>query len=585
MRALAMIAALAFGCAGGGDAGDISDGGFGDSAVGGCTIEFDPIDPVASSTLPIRAYLTNLGAQGVLSFGWSVTFGGSAVSYTQEASDGSQIGFIAASPGIYTVSVSVSGAFDCNFDQKELNVRAPGANAGVFRLRTVPAPDLAPPQETLVEVFGGADVSQAIPLSRGSLVTGVVRNSATNATVPAYLKFMPTAMPTAFSEMFTAGDGAYSLRLLTTNHQVLVIPTTTTPPLLAPKLVPWTPVPSTPELLVGPGTAVTGFVRGPNGAGFAGAKVQLYAGGVPSTLATTAPDGSFSVRTDFPANATSVTIKVTPPAASGLPRLEATSGFDLGASVQIQYSATLQTCALSNVPVRRGGVAQASADVTVVGTLAGVAGTIAGVDATNTVRVAATADGAGRMSALVPRGSLVAVSALSATDHAASALDTSTCNVTQIDAPAQTTVSGTTRKDAATPLAGVRIEAEPIGVLALAGIPPVQVTSNGSGAFSLPLAGGGRYNVRFADPQARAAPLVANDVAPLGVPTSAVLPKALAISGEVSVVNSANPVVGASIQILCASCGGSIDIARPIAETATDTISRYRIAVPDPGTM
>jgi hypothetical protein len=43
-------------------------------------------------------------------------------------------------------------------------------------------------------------------------------------------------------------------------------------------------------------------------------------------------------------------------------------------------------------------------------------------------------------------------------------------------------------------------------------------------------------------------------------------------------------VIGASVQILCATCTG-LDATRPIAETATDTVSRYRIAVPDPGTM
>jgi hypothetical protein len=50
------------------------------------------------------------------------------------------------------------------------------------------------------------------------------------------------------------------------------------------------------------------------------------------------------------------------------------------------------------------------------------------------------------------------------------------------------------------------------------------------------------------------------------------------------VVNSAAAVIGASVQILCATCTG-IEATRPLAETATDTISRYRIAVPDPGTM
>lgn len=581
-RALLSLALSA--CAGGGaGSGDnTADANTGGDAPPGCLILFDPVEPIASPILPIRAYTNVVNTQGVLTYTWSVNSG--ATPFTPQAADGSQIGFIADTAGPYYVTVNITGPTSC-FAATTLNVAAPGANADVFRLRTVPAPSLAPPQETYIQVKGGADANRAIALDPGVAVTGVVKNGATNAGVAAYLKFMPASMPTAFTELFSAASGGYSLRLLPLDHDVLVIPAVAG---LAPRRVRWTAVPMTTELVVGPGTVVNGTLRGPSGSGFGGAKVQLYAAGVPSTLATTAPDGSFSVRTDFPASATAITVKVTPPAASGLPRLEATGAFDLAAPLQITYSASLATCALGGTPVRRGGTNQPSAEVTVVGTLPGVAGTvIAGVtvNASNTVRVSAVADGAGRLPAMtVPRGALIAVTELSATDHAATPLDTSACNVTQIDAPAMTAISGTTKQDSTTPLGNVRVEAELAGVLALAGVAPVQVTSSESGAFSLPLAPGGRYTVRFVDPQQRRAPLVASDVAPGGVPTNAILPKALALSGEVSVVNSAAAVIGASVQILCATCTG-IEATRPLAETATDTISRYRIAVPDPGTM
>ncbi|HEY5950419.1 MAG TPA: hypothetical protein VIV40_33240 [Kofleriaceae bacterium] len=578
--AIALVVMLG-GCAGSGAGDDNTTNdanNSGDANPGGCQIAFDPPDPVASPILPIRAYtnLTNLA--GVLTFTWSVNNG--AVMFTDQAADGSQIGFLAPTAGIYTVRVQVSGPSSCD-TTANLTVSAPGANADVFRLRTVPAPSLAPPQETFIQVKGGGDISRAIALDAGISVTGLVKNSATNAGVTAYLKFMPRSMPTAYTELFSSSAGAYSLRLLPLDHDVLVVPAVAG---LAPKLVPWTAVPTTQELVVGPGTLVSGIVRNPNGVGFSGVKVQLYAGGVPSTLATTAVDGSFSVRTDFPANATQITVKVTPPAASGLPRLEATSAFNLASALNIGYGVGLTSCDLATVPVRRGGTNQPNAQVTIVGSL-GVAGTINGVNATSTVRVSATADGTGRLPTMVvPRGALSAVTELAMTDHAVSAVDTSACSVASIDAPAMTTISGTTRDAATTVLAGVRAEAEPIGVLALAGVSPVQVTSSAAGAFSIALAGGGRYNVRFTDPQERAAPLVVNNVAPGGIPTNALLVKALAISGQVSVLNSASPVVGASVQILCATCNG-LDVTRPIAETATDSVSRYRIAVPDPGTM
>lgn len=594
MQRLALLAlAVAFtGCAGEVDAGDVpgNDGGVGDGGVY-CAIGFDPIDPVASPILPIRAYIVNHNATGVLDYQWSVTFQGSPVATTPEASDGSQISFIAAEPGVYSVVVAISGPSTCPLGARgDLNVEAPGANADVFRQRIVPSPSLAPPQERYIQVKGGADANRDITLDRGIEATGLVIDSTTSAGVAAYLKFIPKTMPTAFSEVFSSSAGAYTLRLLLTEHDVLVVPNS---PSLAPKLATWSAVPMTTQLAVGPGTPVTGTVRGPNNAGLAGAKVQLYAGGVPSTLGTTDASGNFTVRADFPAGASAITVKVTPREDSGLPRLEATSTFSLQNPLLIQYSASLATCDLANAQVRRGGVAQPGAKVTVVGSIAGVAGTIGGVNAKSTVRVSATADGNGRLPAmLVPRASLTAVTEIasddspdaSRIDHAATALDTTACDVATIDAPAMTVVEGTTQRHDATALGAVRIEAEPAGALALAGVPSVQVTSLPDGRFELPLAPGGRYHVHFVDPLARAAPLVVRDVTPVGVPSDAVLPKAIAIGGEVTADGFSSPIVGASVQILCATCTG-LDAARPIAETATDTVSRYRIAVPDPGTM
>jgi hypothetical protein len=575
------------GCAGsgfGGDDGNNLDAGTSsDAGTNMCVIAYDPIDPVASPVLPIRAYTTVLNPQGFVTYQWTVFFNNSTpVAFETAASDGSQISFIAANPGPYQVHVNISGSPMCPDAQTTINVAAPGAQTDVFRLRTVPSPSLAPPQETFIQVKGGANADRAIALDSGIATVGVVMSSVTNAGIPAYLKFMPRSMPTAYTEQFSTSTGGYSLRLLPLDHDVLVIPGVAG---LAPKLVQWTALPLTQSLTVGTGTLVNGIVRNPAGVGFSGAKVQLYAGGVPSTLGTTAPDGSFSVRADFPSTATQVTVKVTPPAGTGLPRLEATSAFNLATTLSINYAPGLTTCDLANVPVRRAGTNQPNAQVTIVGALSTVAGTISGVNASNVVRVSATANGSGVLpSMLVPRGSLFAVTEVSMTDHAVTGVNTSTCSVALIDAPAMTTVNGTTRDPDTNVLSGVRIEAEPLGVLAVAGVAPIHIASSATGAFALPLAGGGRYTVRFADPQQRAAPLVAGDVSPAGVPTNALLAKALTISGAVSVLGNSNPVIGASVQVLCAGCSG-LDLARPIAETATSSVSKYTIAVPDPGTM
>jgi hypothetical protein len=197
----------------------------------------------------------------------------------------------------------------------------------------------------------------------------------------------------------------------------------------------------------------------------------------------------------------------------------------------------------------------------------------------------ATADAGGLVPSLVvPRAPLTAVTEL-AGDVALDPIDTSSsCAGITIDAPALTAITGFTRGESNATLGDVRVEAQPRGALALAGVPTVVTTSSGAGAFTLALASGGSYHLRFFDPGSRRAPLVLDDVVAAGQTLQAALPTALAITGKVSLVGNANPIVGASVQLLCASCTG-IDVSLPVAETSTDTASRYRIAAPDPGTM
>lgn len=589
MKRVAILAVLVAGCAGSLD-GDHNnpDGGASGDAQGGCyaTLSYDPAFPVANTITPIRVAVTISNAPGVLDYSWTVTHNSSPVTFSQEASDNSAIGFFAPATGKYIVSVNISGASaECSFASTMINVADPNANNGVVRLRTVPSPTLAPPQETVIQIQGGGDYNRDIGLDSGIGLSGTVTNGVGGPGIAAYVKLMPVSAPAAFTEVFSSATGSFSVRLLGQAHNVLVIPVSST---LAPKLSTW--LPGISSFPVTGGTVVSGVVRDPAGTGLANAKVQLFAGGVPSTLATTAANGTFSVRTDFPTN-TAITVKVTPLATSGLPRLEATGALDINQSMTIAYAAGLQTCNLGGNAVQRGGVNQANAAVTFVGTLAGTSGTVttgaANASAVGTVRVSTTANGSGVLPTVtVPRSNaLAAAVSLSATDWAVdTTVDTSACAAQTINAPAQITRTGITKKDAATVLAGVRVEATPVGELALADAQPVVVTSDSGGNFSIDLASGGTYDVRFIDPLARAAPLPALGIAPAGVPATAILPKALTISGKVTVTGTSNPIIGASIQILCAGCSG-IDASRPIAQTATDQQSNYRIAVPDPGVM
>ena len=124
----------------------------------------------------------------------------------------------------------------------------------------------------------------------------------------------------------------------------------------------------------------------------------------------------------------------------------------------------------------------------------------------------------------------------------------------------------------------------PVGALALAGAPPLRVESQTAGALSLLVAAGGHYALRLSDPGGRGAPLVIADVTAATIAASYTLGARLSLSGSLVLSGNPQPVAGASVQILCASCTG-IERSRPIAEGVSNAAGDFSVAVPDPGTM
>ena len=569
MRKLVLLCVLAA-CGGGRDYGSGADASGGGDGAGnpdapGCSVvlAFDPQQPVADPVAPVRAQARVFGASGVTMFNWMVTDPDNLdVTTTSQSTDGSMVDFVAAKAGSYQVRAQVTAGTFCPDGFAVLPVTQAGAHQADYRVRVTPPSGAgAPPQESIIQVQGGADVTRDLVLDPGLAVNGSVKNGSTG--VAAYIRFMPVSTPNNFVETFSATGGGFTTRLLGQNHQVLVVPMVAG---LAPALLSWTV--STTTLNVTAGNAITGIVKDGSGAALAGAQVQLTSGGVPSTLATTAADGSFTVRTSLATTAT-FDVTVAPPAGRGLPALSATGAF--GNSVTIQYANTT-ACSLA------ASTAPPNAKVIVVGSVAN-AGTIGGAGAQGTVKIAATADGTGKLPAvLVPRAVLSAVVNLTSV----SALDTSSCTAQTIAAQAPTTVNGTIVDGRGALLASGMIEATPTGDLALAGVPQLVWMSDQSGAYSLQLATGGHYDVTFSDPHAHSAPLALTNVTAAGVPTTALLGKALKLSGNVSVLGNANPVINASIQVLSLTAGPS---ASPLGETASTQTSTYAVGIPDPGTM
>jgi len=566
-----------------------SDAG-GNGSNGGCEValSFGPMPSIAGPTTKIRVSSLVTGTLGVFSYEWHVQLGSAAVTVTPAQADSSAIDFYAPVPGAYEVSLTVTGSSSpCSTATLPINVGAPGARSERLRLRVVPLPSaMAPPHEESRTIQGGADADLGII----GVDPGVLSNvlvSGPSGGVPAYLRFSPSGAPDAVVEAFANAMGLVTTQLLPVAHTVLVVPSATG--LVPRRIASW----SSSTLMVDAGAPIHGLAQSPGGTPLAGATVQLSIDGVPSTVAITDPtDGSFTVRavTDGVVKGTSpVTVEVTPPAGSGLPRLSATSTtFDLTVPLQIRYDAGLALKDLAGTHVTRKGAPVANANVMVVGALAAVGTVTAGIaaSATGEVRIATSTDAAGALpTTLVPSAALSAVVTVAAGDLAVVALDTTGAMPANLDAPPMSPIA-TTMLDSGAPAAGLSgavLDLVPAGALALAATPALHVTADASGKIAVAVAAGGHYDLRFHDPAGRAAPLVVADRTATDIAVTYHLPVALHLRGKL-MLGGTQALPGASIQILCDACTG-IDRARPIAESVSDGAGQFTIAVPDPGTM
>lgn len=559
----------------------------GDSAPCELSLFFDPPNPIAGPMVTVRVSSSVSHAPGVLGYDWRVRFNGAAVAVTPAQSDNSEIDFRAPTPGTYVVSLDVLGSPGyCSSTVSPINVRAPGAQSELFRLRVVPPQTVAaPPFEKGVVIDGGASMDLgAVGIDRGIAVNPLV--STPGGGVPAYLRFSPNGAPDAVVEGFADDSGYVTARLLPQPHAVVIVPAVAG---AAPRrIASWTP--SNSILGVDAGSLITGTVSDSTGAPLSGVAVQLSIDGVPSTLAMTVGDGSFAVYAVPVAGAT-VVVEATPSTplskASGLPRLTATSkAWNLGVPLQIQYT-NLALKDLAGMRVRRQGTPVARARVMVVGSLALVAGTVAtaatSVNATGDVRISTTADPGGILpSTLVPSAALSAVVTVADGDLAVVALDTTAALPANLDAPPMQPITTAMLSPAAAGLRGGVLDLVPTGDLAMAGAPTLHVTAGTSGALTAALAAGGHYDLRFHDPQGRAAPLIVTDRVAATIAANYRLPTALQIHGRL-VIGGTQVLPNASVQILCEACTG-IDREKPIAEVASDTNGEFTLAVPDPGT-
>lgn len=583
-RAFAALSiVLALGCAGdiGESPGD--DGGFPDA--GHCTVflTFDPTNAIAAPETKVRAIAHVSGALGVLAYTWTVRYEGAIVPTQLADADGAAVWFDAPNAGVYDVMVDVSSNL-CPTGQATYNVGVAGGATTQVRLRVTPPPTMqAPPSERLVLVTGGASFDLGtVVVDTGVLATGSVFVPSGDGT--AYLRFIPLGAADAYVEAYADAGGSYQARVLNQPHDVLIVPRD---PNVAPVRVRnW--LPGTFLQPLGSSVVVQGTVRGPDDAPIANANVQLMSDGVPSTRGTTSSTGAFTLLVAEGFEDGEVTVEVTPPPATGLPRLVATSAtLDLDQPLAVRYATTLARRNIGGATVRRGGSALPGAKVTVTGTIS-AAGTITAgtaASARGEVRVVATTNASGALpSALAPAVPLSAVVAVNAGDHAVAPFDLTTALPSTIDAPATQTITTQLQGPTGTPLAGAVLELAPIGALAMAGATPVRAVAGSNGAVTARVASGGRYELRAVDPAGRAAPVVVLDVGAATIVATYTLGPAIEISGTLLQSGSSVPVGRAALQLRCTGCSG-IDRTRSLAEGTSGPSGEFAIAVRDPGTM
>jgi len=575
------IASAATGCGLGASA-DLppDDGGLPLPCNASMTVSQDGMNmPLAgpSATMRISAQVS---APGVLDYAWGVQFRGASVPYTR-IGDGAAIDVRVPTAGIYRVALQIGGAVSaCLPVGATINVGAPGAQTARVRLRVVPSRSVvAPATEQLFDVNGGADSDLGqLRVDSGSLFHPTVMGP--SGPVAAYLQFVPAGAPDAVIETYANSSGVASVQLLAARYAVLVVPSVAGA--ASRRFASWSP--GSP-LMLDAGSAVTGNVHGPTNAPLAGAMVQVVSDGVPSTLATTAADGSFALRATLGA---SITVEVTPPAGSGLPQLSATSThFDLISPVEVRYAANVMLADLAGTALRRSGAPLGGARLTVVGTLAAVGTVTTGPPSTTQVasgaiRISAVASAAGILPAMpVPAVAMSAVIQAAPDDFAVVALDAG-APPSSLQAPPRQLVTTAMLDLRGGGLPGGLVDLVPVGPLALAGAPTLRITAAADGAIAANLPSGGRFELRFQDPVQRAAPLVVADRAITMIASSYRMPATIRLEGALRDGGGLS-LRDAAVQLMCEDCSG-IERAMPLSEILPDDSGRFTLAVPDPGT-
>jgi hypothetical protein len=588
---IACVLALAA-CTGGangeqGGSGGLPDGGVAasDAPTAQCSvvIQVTPTSPQVGVDETVRATASTLDVDGTITYAWMATLEGGSAEVDPAAADNSAITIPVTGPGALHIQLTLPDHPECTVPAADVNILPTDFATASYRIRVVPpATTDIPASDALVQVHGGVDTVTTLGVTAPFAFTGGHVVDGAGSGVAAYVRMTPLGAPLSVVEAYSGADGKLpTLNVLGQTHAALIVPTNTA---LAPSVVQWMPS-GTSTFTVGPGTTVAGVVHDPSGQPLVGAMVALTIDGVPSTIGTTTgATAAFTLHATPSAGAT-IGITVTPPAASGLPRLVASStAIALGSSWTISYAAALTTRDLSTLHVTRAAAPVANASATIVGAIT-TAGAIndgtTNVTAAGDVRLVLATDANGALSGRAPAAPLSLVVTQSTSDVSLTAIDLTAAVPASVVSAAPVAVTSTLSVNG-TAIAGTHAQATGRGPLA--GL-VVEATANPTtNQLSLPLAAGGAYDLRLDDPAGRAVPLTQTIASATATDLGILeLPASVHLTGSVIVLGSAQSIAGAAVQLLCTQCSGT-QASTPIAQGAADTNGRFRLAVPDPGT-
>jgi hypothetical protein len=549
------------------------------SDAGGCNVSvtFNPDPAEAAPQMEARAIALVSGAAGVISYRWQITAGGRVVSTINAQPDGSQVRFPIDQAGVYQAVVIVDSSTFCPSGSGYLNVAAMGANSVPYRLRfNAPNGNGTAIQDRVVVVRGGADYfTGPLTLERGAQATASLLSGP--SPVSAYVRISSTGTSAPIvQDAFAGSAGTVAAQLQFANYDVMIVPGN---PALAPKQLVWDSLPTTFD--IDAGTAVSGIVRGPTAAPLANARVAIRINGVPSTIATTASDGTFTVRAR-PVPGATVEVRVV--ADNGLPSLIASGVFDLTTPLQVRYDSSLSTRNLQGLQIR-DSANQLLAMTTVAfhGELTSAGSVVAGVSVSargaveGSVMSNATAQLASVMVPAIP----LTLAAGSGSNSGVVSLPAATPATLKLDASAHFTATVTL---AGAPVAGVEFTLTPTTSSPLAILPSVNLTARSlaNGSVDILAAAATVYSLRIVDPQRRIASITRTNVTASNIGSVAAT-KALSIVGTAVRPGSSSPLANFGVELFCVQCSIA-EQAVPLDHGVTDGSGFFRVSAPDPGT-